>query len=80
MNNYSTRYEATVVVGILVLLLALILAAAMDDYKDAKDEERLYCSMVQQYRGTGGQYGWPDYKGIYDEVCMQMVKQLRATP
>lgn len=41
--------------------LALAIAGSMD-YEDAKDEEALYCSNVKN--GV-----WPDYDGIYADVC-----------
>lgn len=28
-----------------------------------------YCEMVTIYQQSGGQYGWPDYRGNYNEVC-----------
>lgn len=28
-----------------------------------------YCEMVAVYQQSGGQYGWPDYRGNYNEVC-----------
>lgn len=32
-------------------------------------DARQYCEMVGIYKQTGGEYGWPDFKGIYDEEC-----------
>jgi len=38
--------------------------------EDEQQEETLYCEMVGIRMDTGNPHlGWPDYKGIYDEVC-----------
>ena len=39
------------------------------DYQVAVDEQRLYCQQTLLFKRTGGQSGWPDYKGIREEVC-----------
>jgi hypothetical protein len=28
-----------------------------------QEEAEIYCEMVEIYEQTGGQYGWPPYKG-----------------
>ena len=59
-------------------ILALILVAIFSvvfglvgesDYQVAVDEQRLYCQQTLLFKRTGGQSGWPDYKGIREEVC-----------
>ena len=32
-------------------------------------EARQYCEMVGIYHASDGEYGWPDFKHIYDEEC-----------
>jgi hypothetical protein len=53
-------------VGILALLLGF---AGNFDYQDALDEEALYCQQTLLFKRTGGQSGWPDYKGIREKIC-----------
>ena len=59
--------------GIIVLLIgfgALLMLAALSGQPDELDREQaLYCEMVTTHKTTGGEYGWPDYKGVYSEAC-----------
>tara|TARA_R100001480_G_scaffold35277_2_gene47299 strand:+ start:317 stop:511 length:195 start_codon:yes stop_codon:yes gene_type:complete len=57
---------ALLFVGALSLILGLVGEA---DYQDALDEEALYCQQTVLFKRTGGQSGWPDYKGIREKVC-----------
>ena len=36
---------------------------------DLAKEQSLYCGMVQTFKETHGQYGWPDYRGNAAKVC-----------
>ena len=49
-------------IAIAVALFALAGVAGHFDYEDAKREEALYCENV--HSGI-----WPDYDGIYADVC-----------
>ena len=54
--------------GIAVTCAFMALLAIMGmsgDYEDHKQTEAHYCDMVQMHRDSGGENGWPDYKGIY---------------
>lgn len=44
-------------------LLAAVLVANTLDKRSEANERDLYCDMVQQFKDTNGQYGWPAYKG-----------------
>ena len=57
---------ALLFVGALSLILGLVGEA---DYQDALDQEALYCQQTLLFKRTGGQSGWPDYKGIREKVC-----------
>ena len=49
---------------------ALLMVAALSGQPDELDQEQaLYCEMVATHKATGGEYGWPDYKGVYQEYC-----------
>lgn len=45
-----------------VLGLAFAFAGAYDS-DHAADQQSMYCEMVETYKKTNGQYGWPPYKG-----------------
>lgn len=36
---------------------------------DLEQQRALYCEMVETFTNTGGEYGWPDYKGTYRRDC-----------
>tara|TARA_R100001510_G_scaffold53425_1_gene55016 strand:+ start:246 stop:440 length:195 start_codon:yes stop_codon:yes gene_type:complete len=57
---------ALLFVGALSLILGLVGEA---DYQDALDQEALYCQQTLLFKRSGGQSGWPDYKGIREKVC-----------
>jgi len=51
-----------------VLLIGAAFFVAMGivgtmDKQDAEAERERYCEMVQMHHDTGGEYGWPPYKG-----------------
>lgn len=57
MNVWVLLGVALIWFGALVVMLG-----------DARDTDP-YCEMVAIYQQSGGQYGWPDYRGNYNEVC-----------
>lgn len=52
-----------------VILVAIIIAALLYTLGHVGQVRDPYCEMVTIYQQSGGQYGWPDYRGNYDEVC-----------
>ncbi|AIM40623.1 hypothetical protein [Vibrio phage VpKK5] len=50
------------VIGAVALVMAM-------DFQDEVHEKEHYCSMVEAFVETDGEYGWPDYKGTYDKYC-----------
>lgn len=53
-----------------VILVAVIIAALLYTLGDSVERPvDPYCEMVTIYQQSGGQYGWPDYRGNYNEVC-----------
>lgn len=48
--------------AVVAVLCAVIVFVGQSDMRDAENEQAVYCSMVKE--GS-----WPDYKGIYGEVC-----------
>ena len=52
------------------LLASIIVLGVVTGQPDELDQEQaLYCEMVATHKATGGEYGWPDYKGTYQEYC-----------
>lgn len=50
------------------LILILFVLSILTLIPDEKPVDP-YCEMVAIYQQSGGQYGWPDYRGNYSEVC-----------
>lgn len=53
-------------VGVGALLLFLSVAGA-EDVREAERQVTEYCEMVELWKSSGGENGWPAYKG--EEVC-----------
>ena len=54
------RYQ---VIGLLVVLVIAMGLVGTDDYEEAKRQEQLYCDMVQLWKQTNGEHGWPAFNG-----------------
>ena len=64
------NFEIGAVLGGLVVLGLIALGNVIDDQPDDLEQQRaLYCEMVETFKNTGGEYGWPDYKGAYRRDC-----------
>jgi len=44
-------------------LVAAFIVAAGEDYDEAVSQNADYCEMVQLYKDTQGESGWPAYQG-----------------
>jgi len=53
-------------VGVLLIALGL---ASEGDLEAYESQATNYCEMVDMHRSSGGENGWPDYRGNYAEVC-----------
>lgn len=53
-------------IGITVLFTTFVLIGSMD-MQDESAAERHYCDMVEIFDKSGGEYGWPPYRGR--EIC-----------
>lgn len=58
----------TEIVMILMVLIFLGVSSTFDK-EDEKLELRNYCEMVDLFKSSDGENGWPDYKQIYDTEC-----------
>ena len=64
------KFETCVVLTTLVVLGLIALGNVIDGQPDDLEQQRaLYCEMVETFKNTGGEYGWPDYKGAYGRDC-----------
>lgn len=53
-----------VCVGAMLVFLSL---AGAEDVREAEHQVTEYCQMVELWKSSGGENGWPAYKG--EEVC-----------
>ncbi len=51
------------------LAITLGLVAWLCNTEEPTAEQQNYCEMVGIWNDTQGEYGWPDYKDNFDEVC-----------
>ena len=55
------------ILGLCVAAIAVVFASVIllsnEDYKDAVEAQSHYCEMVQAWKQSGGQYGWPPFNG-----------------
>ena len=64
---YSDLTTWVLCAGLVAAFLAGTLADGQPD--DLEQQRALYCEMVETFKNTGGEYGWPDYKGTYGRDC-----------
>lgn len=58
------------IIGLVLLaIVALAVAGAMDESEENLDRKH-YCEMNDIFKNSGGEYGWPDFKGTYDKWCI----------
>ena len=63
--------NVTLVVSVCAFLLFMVLVYSDRNSDEAcKDESEVrYCQMVDIFKASKGENGWPDYKQIYSTVC-----------
>ena len=54
-------------VGTVGLLIALFGLAGRGDFEEEQRQVAEYCDMVQLFKDSNGQAGWPAYNG--EEIC-----------
>lgn len=57
---------------ITLFIIAAICSVAVSiisytDYSELEMQHQHYCEMVQIFKSSGGEYGWPPYKGECDD-------------
>lgn len=53
----------------IVIFVGLGIVGQMD-LESAQLDDVNYCKMVNIYKSTNGGYGWPDYNGTYNSLCL----------
>ena len=61
--------EKTLITILAILSLAILSWISHDLYDHESEQQARYCEMVSAWQDSGGEIGWPDYNGNYDEVC-----------
>jgi len=59
--------KAMQALSVIMVMLTLLMLLPEHDHELYKQNE--YCEMVSMYVQSGGDIGWPDYKGIYNSAC-----------
>ncbi|ANO57498.1 hypothetical protein [Vibrio phage vB_VhaS-tm] len=62
MNNQTA-------VLILVCTSLILMAVGNMQTQDEALELENYCQMVEMYKQSDGEHGWPDYDEIYESQC-----------
>ena len=53
----------------IMAILSIIVLMMFFGVEDRPVLDNNYCEMVEMHMQSGGENGWPDYKGNYREAC-----------
>jgi len=57
-------------IGLIFIIVGLGLLIGMTTTEEEQEGNAFYCEMVKIHKDSIDPHlGWPDYRGIYDEVC-----------
>lgn len=73
VDNARTKVIFVAIVVVAVLAYGCV---GEGDYAAARDVQSVYCQMVEMYDQTGGQEGWPDYRGNAATACPAQTKSI----
>ena len=66
----QNRPDLKIAIGLMCLLcLVLISKIANDNKSEADIQLEQYCEMNDIRIESNGEFGWPDFKGTYEEQC-----------
>lgn len=51
-----------------IVAVGMVIVSTID-YQDEVKQQSHYCEMVELYKSSNGENGWPDYKDIYQTGC-----------
>lgn len=54
------RYQSILTIAGIIIAMGI---AGQLDYEEEQQQVKQYCEMVQLWKQSGGQYGWPAYDG-----------------
>lgn len=57
------------VIAIAAAIIGGISCAGTVSVNDAKAQRVNYCDMVQKYKTTHGEQGWPDFNHNFNKLC-----------
>lgn len=61
---------------LMLLVFSLIVVGLISDpVEEANNELKEYCAGVEAFIESGGDYGWPDYKGDYIPHCTELATE-----
>jgi len=66
-NDINWRW---VCIGFVTFIVLAGLAGRVD-YEEELRAEQAYCDNVKLYKDTQGKQGWPDYRELYNTMCVQ---------
>ena len=49
------------------IMLMIVGTVLLSDADEADIDDAAYCGMVEDFKASGGKYGWPPYQG--EEIC-----------
>ena len=52
-----------------VFVFILLVMTIIFPIENENEEQEVYCEMVELFKQTGGEFGWPDYKENFDSEC-----------
>lgn len=68
MGNVIGKINMMEVV-LLLAIVVMIITQLPDPIEDLERDRKEYCEMVELHNADPA-LGWPDYKGVYQEVCI----------
>ena len=68
-ENIITYAVTRTIQTMCVITAFFALFMALPEGNPAEVEAGVYCEMVELFQDTNGEFGWPDYKGIYNNTC-----------
>lgn len=61
--------EGVTVNKAIMVILSVVVFMMFFGIEDRPVTDNNYCEMVEMHIRSGGENGWPDYKGNYSEAC-----------
>jgi len=63
------KHPNRVLIIAMALIMCMTVLFSMETERDFEAELAYYCDMVDTFKDSKGEYGWPDYKGTYERDC-----------